>query len=191
MTALSLLAAHLSNTNKPSPLVSKYPVPNSVSSLSTARQSSNSTKKYRKSAEKPKRRPKKTSASAISFPTKLFKLLESASDEGFEDVISFLPHGKGFMIHKPERFSEEILPKCFKTGRLSSFHRQLNLYGFKRITYGADTGAFFHEHFNREDETVVAKIERKKQRVPEGDAGAPDRAAVLRALSIASAQSHY
>jgi hypothetical protein len=140
------LASHLSATNKPPSFVSKFSVPNAVSSLSALY--SNSAKKFQKSAEKPKRRPKKTSATAISFPTKLLKLLESASDEGFEDVISFLPHGKGFMIHKPEKFSEEILPKFFKTGRLSSFHRQLNLYGFKRITYGADTGAFFHEHFN-------------------------------------------
>lgn len=140
------------------------------------------------SNQQPRRRPKRCSANAVSFPAKLFNMLKEAEAHGHDDVISFLPHGKAFMIHKPEEFAQEIMPKYFKTGRLSSFHRQLNLYGFKRNTFGQDVGAFHHEYFQRDDQKLVAKIQRKKQRVPDGEPADhwTERATVLRALSVAS-----
>lgn len=138
--------------------------------------------------QQPRRRPKKCSATAVSFPAKLFNMLKDAEAHGHDDVISFLPHGKAFMIHKPEKFAQDIMPKYFKTGRLSSFHRQLNLYGFKRNTFGQDVGAFYHEYFQRDDQKLVAKIQRKKQRVPDGEPADQwtERTAVLRALSVSS-----
>jgi hypothetical protein len=45
------------------------------------------------------------------------------------------------------KFEEIILPQFFKQGKYTSFQRQLNIYGFKRITRGADQGAYYHELF--------------------------------------------
>ena len=83
------------------------------------------------------------------FPEKLHRLLKEIADDGNDDVISFYSHGRAIGIHKPEKFVSEIMPKYFKQSRLSSFQRQLNLYGFKRITAGRDTGGYYHELFLR------------------------------------------
>lgn len=83
------------------------------------------------------------------FPEKLHKMLQASVDENFTDVVGFFPHGRAFAIHKPRRFVEEIMPRFFKQTRLTSFQRQLNLYGFKRISAGPDNGGYFHELFLR------------------------------------------
>ena len=55
------------------------------------------------------------------------------------------PSGRAFCIHRPRRFISDIMPRYFSTTRMSSFQRQLNLYGFRRITEGRDKGGYFHE----------------------------------------------
>lgn len=102
---------------------------------------------------------------SLCFPSKLFAMLEEAEREGHSDMISFLPNGKVFMIHKPKLFARSVLPKYFRTDRLSSFQKQLSLYGFKRVKFGAiaDYGAYQHKFFRRDDKKLVAKIERKRQ----------------------------
>ena len=44
--------------------------------------------------------------------------------------------------------------------KLTSFQRQLNLYGFRRITKGDDHGAYFHPNFQRGRKDLVANIRR-------------------------------
>jgi hypothetical protein len=41
------------------------------------------------------------------------------------------------------------VPKYFKHTQYKSFQRQLNLWGFKRITSGHEKNAVHHEHFRR------------------------------------------
>ena len=67
------------------------------------------------------------------FPEKLHRMLEFAEREGLADVVSFFSHGRAFAIHKPRRFVQEIMPRYFRQTRLTSFQRQLNLYGTFRI----------------------------------------------------------
>lgn len=45
------------------------------------------------------------------FPEKLYKMLQEADKVGFEDVVSWQPHGRCFVVHQPKRFVAEILPK--------------------------------------------------------------------------------
>jgi len=59
------------------------------------------------------------------------------------------PHGRCFLVHKPKEFVDEIMPTFFRQSKLTSFQRQLNLYGFSRITAGRDRGGYYHELFLR------------------------------------------
>ena len=45
---------------------------------------------------------------------------------------------------------------------MTSFQRQLNLYGFQRITKGPDKDAYYHELFLRGRKDLVASIPRIK-----------------------------
>mmetsp|Transcript_16103 Transcript_16103/g.34033 ORF Transcript_16103/g.34033 Transcript_16103/m.34033 type:complete len:574 (+) Transcript_16103:173-1894(+) len=111
------------------------------------------------------------------FPMRLHALL---SDPTVRDVISWLPHGKSFVVLRPDVFATRVLPRYFapegsnsvnaktttvvgKDGTLvvknkspgvhkyPSFTRKLNRWGFRQISRGPDAGAFCHELFQRED----------------------------------------
>lgn len=84
---------------------------------------------------------------AEPFPRKVFRMLHDTEREGLTDIVSFLPHGRAFMVHKPDRFVEEIMPRYFAQTKWSSFTRQLHLWGFTRMQSGVDSGGFYHELF--------------------------------------------
>jgi HSF-type DNA-binding len=71
------------------------------------------------------------------FPIRLHKMLDQLTLDGHADVISWQPHGRCFVVRKPKEF-KELLPAYFKLSKMSSFQRQLNLYGFQRLTRGRD-----------------------------------------------------
>jgi len=81
------------------------------------------------------------------FPEKLHRMLDYCEREGMSDVVSFFSHGRAFAIHKPRRFVAEVMPRFFRQTKLTSFQRQLNLYGFRRISQGIDNGGYYHELF--------------------------------------------
>jgi hypothetical protein len=74
-------------------------------------------------------------------------MLMDIEKEGKTEIVSFYSHGRAFAIHDMDSFVYEIMPKYFKQSRLASFARQLNLYGFLRISTGPDTGGYYHELF--------------------------------------------
>jgi len=84
---------------------------------------------------------------AEPFPEKLFRMLSDTEQEGWTDIVSFLPHGRSFAVRDPDRFVQEIMPRYFQQTKWSSFTRQLNLWGFLRVRAGPDVGAFYHELF--------------------------------------------
>lgn len=71
------------------------------------------------------------------FPLRLHAMLDKLAADGYADVISWQPHGRCFVVRKPKEF-KELLPKYFKLSKMASFQRQLNLYGFQRLTRGKD-----------------------------------------------------
>lgn len=91
-----------------------------------------------------------------SFPEKMFQILDSESPE----VVHWLSHGLAFKVVDPWRFSIEVLPKYFRHNKISSFQRQLNLYGYKKITKGNDLGATFHPSFQRDNRELMTDIKR-------------------------------
>lgn len=80
------------------------------------------------------------------FPTKLHSIL---SQDEISHIISWQPHGRSFLLHQPEDFLKTVMPLHFGQTKLTSFRRQLNLYGFKRVSSGIDKGAYYHSLFLR------------------------------------------
>lgn len=107
---------------------------------------------------------KKTGGVTQPFPEKLYEMLsqESSPDGDPSCIVSWLPHGRAFIVRKPKMFTTLIMHKYFRQTKLTSFQRQLNLYGFRRITQGADAGAYYHELFLRGRPQLCMRMVRQK-----------------------------
>jgi hypothetical protein len=106
------------------------------------------------------------------FPEKLHRLLLEVEAAGRSDVISFVANGRAFAIHKPDKFFKEIVPLYFRQSRLSSFKRQLNLYGFELINTGPARGGYYHELFVKDRSELCRRMRRVAVKVSPKD-GAP------------------
>ena len=53
------------------------------------------------------------------------------------------------------------VPIYFKQTQYKSFQRQLSLYGFRRLSYGLDSGAYYHCAFVRGRHSQCSKVSRK------------------------------
>jgi len=100
----------------------------------------------------------------FAFPFKLHSILENSGKSGQESIISWLPSGKAFKIHKPKDFADVIMPQYFNQTKYRSFQRQLYIYGFDRVKDKAsdDYGAYFHELFIRGASDLCLDMQRKK-----------------------------
>lgn len=67
------------------------------------------------------------------------------------DIISWLPHGRGFIIRDKRRLADEVLPKYFKESKYTSFTRRLNRWNFTIQTHGHKEASYFHPMFIRGD----------------------------------------
>jgi len=81
-----------------------------------------------------------------TFPVKLHVIL---SRKDFSHVICWMPHGRSWRLVDPVEFEMTIIPTYFGHASLSSFMRQANGWGFKRITKGKDKNSYYNEHFLR------------------------------------------
>jgi len=82
----------------------------------------------------------------VTFPQKLMSVLDN---EQLSDIITWLPHGKGFIILHKKKFASDIMPLYFKHSKFTSFTRKLNRWGFTRVPKGPETGAYYHKYFQR------------------------------------------
>eukprot|EP00979_Chaetoceros_neogracilis_P010357 scaffold2455_cov212-Chaetoceros_neogracile.AAC.11 len=96
------------------------------------------------------------------FPIKLYQMLAIIEDLGFLNIISWRSHGRAFKVNDKNQFVKLILPKFFRQTKITSFQRQLNLYGFCRFLNGPDNGAYYHELFLREHFFLCKAIFRTK-----------------------------
>jgi len=76
-------------------------------------------------------------------------MLDAMDKTGDKSIVCWQPHGRAFMVHKPKDFVQEVMSHFFNQTKYASFQRQLNLYGFSRLTHGPDKGAYYHNCFVR------------------------------------------
>lgn len=99
----------------------------------------------------------------VSFPLRLQRMLDKLESQDEDDIISWLPHGRAFLVHCPERFTAELMPRyLLRQTKYSSFQRQLHMYNFQRITTGPDKGAYCHPYFLRGKPGLCGKMTRTR-----------------------------
>ena len=91
-----------------------------------------------------------------TFPQKLHQVI---TDHASDDVFTWLPDGKSFLIVNDELFCQRILSQLFKACKYSSFVRKLHRWGFVRLTSGQGTDSFQHPLFQRGKPELAAQID--------------------------------
>ncbi|WCJ36619.1 heat shock transcription factor B2A [Euphorbia peplus] len=91
------------------------------------------------------------------FLTKTFQLVD---DQAIDDVISWNDDGSTFVVWNPTVFARDLLPKYFKHNNFSSFVRQLNTYGFRKVV--PDRWEFSNDFFRKGEKKLLLDIQRRK-----------------------------
>lgn len=81
-----------------------------------------------------------------NFPAKMHAIL---SRDDLSEIIGWMPHGRAWKVFKPREFEVLVLPTYFEHAKFSSFIRQSNGWGFRRINTGCDRHCYYHPRFLR------------------------------------------
>jgi len=97
---------------------------------------------------------------AGGVPPFLTKTYELVDDPSTDSVVSWGSDNASFVVWKPPEFARDLLPKHFKHNNFSSFVRQLNTYGFRKVN--PDSWEFANDHFIRGRRDLLRDIHRRK-----------------------------
>ncbi|XP_073157013.1 heat stress transcription factor B-3-like [Henckelia pumila] len=96
-------------------------------------------------------------ASASPFLVKTYMVVE---DSATDEVISWNADGTAFVVWQTAEFARDLLPKLFKHSNFSSFIRQLNTYGFRKVT--TSRWEFSNEMFRKGEKDQLCEIRRRR-----------------------------
>ncbi|KAG9307345.1 hypothetical protein G9A89_017174 [Geosiphon pyriformis] len=100
------------------------------------------------------------------FVAKLYQLLDS---DDYKEYLTWNDSGDVFVICNMDEFAANVLPKYFKHCKFTSFVRQLNIYGFYRVSDARKSKhvrskhacVFSHPQFRRNRQDLLPNIRRK------------------------------
>ncbi|KAL6521903.1 hypothetical protein OROMI_031780 [Orobanche minor] len=95
------------------------------------------------------------------FLTKTYQLVD---DPTTDHIVSWGDDDTTFVVWRPPEFSRDLLPNYFKHNNFSSFVRQLNTYGFRKIV--PDRWEFANEYFKKGEKHLLCEIHRRKTAQP-------------------------
>ncbi|EFJ28850.1 hypothetical protein SELMODRAFT_92634 [Selaginella moellendorffii] len=91
------------------------------------------------------------------FLTKTYQLVDDAASN---DIVSWGEDGSTFVVWRPPEFARDLLPNYFKHNNFSSFVRQLNTYGFRKVV--PDRWEFANDFFRKGERHLLCEIHRRK-----------------------------
>jgi len=128
----------------------------------------NTTKKSCQDDEKTAETSRCKGANTIPiFLKKTYKMIDTCDPK----IASWTPDGEMFVVKDPDVFASTIIPQYFDHNKFSSFARQLNFYGFRKMQakpirnsdFNVDTAkhvTFYNEKFKRGRCDLLREIQR-------------------------------
>lgn len=157
------------------PQSSQYPASSSPTASSSSFTSTGDTSFPAKKKRKPNQSPSSSLLTPSAnkqhqlpmFLTKTYHMIEKCDPE----VATWSDHGDNFIVKNVEKFASSVLPQYFKHSNFSSFARQLNFYGFRKLKaepiltadYDSRTAnfvRFYHEKFQKDKPELLMHIKR-------------------------------